>query len=765
MDRPLPAPRARTPQASFAARVFGYDVFISFALGGPPRGSQGYASDLARRLRERDLTVFFSEDEAPPGSPLSDTLAHALRRSRLLVVIVNRGTLEAPNWVRTEVEAFRTGGGGRPVIPVCLDSSIRDEALSRAVQPWLQHAGHIWLDEDPGSAARGLASDALVTRLLTAPHRVRANARWRAVVAGAVSGLGLLAALAAWQAVVATRERDRVAALRDQALSRQLAAQSAATIVRDPSLALLLAAQARAVARTPAADGALLGALLSLPVSRLAQHDAAFSAMAARPGGGPLILSDARGAVLQAELDRPGMTTLVPPREGINLYGAIDAIAFSPDGRRWAYAGSSREIVVREGDHRDAFPDGDRIGETTVNFVTGLAFSPDGRSLASASTFRALRLRDLDAGTSRLLLRAPVDLAAAAFSPDGRWIAVGGDEGFLRAVPVAPGASAPALASSANGTVVALAFGADGRTLFAASLGGRVQAFDTHDERLLWSQDAPEQGSLERMAVSADGHFIATGHGNGAVLLWSWSREHGAWRWQVLLRHAGRVAGLAFAADGRRLVSVGQDGRLVVTLPVDQGRWQRRAGVAPPAAVATRPADVRGVRSPDGRWVAWEGTAAPAPAPFALNLSGLASTALPRLTLARAADGRVVVDGAELPAERGDAVTAGPVFSADSGQIAVQVDQRLLFWDVPAAAPLDAALALPPDARLGGAAASGRGWTADVPGARDGGFVFDADPAHWSASACALAQRPWTPAQWRRYVGDDRPFEPACGAR
>lgn len=83
------------PKRSFASRLFGYDVFLSFALGPPPRGTQSYASDLARRLREREFSVFFSEDEMPPGEVLDEVQIRFARRvaaeelPRRVVVLVD----------------------------------------------------------------------------------------------------------------------------------------------------------------------------------------------------------------------------------------------------------------------------------------------------------------------------------------------------------------------------------------------------------------------------------------------------------------------------------------------------------------------------------------------------------------------------------------------------------------------------------------------------------------------------------------------------
>src|SRR5438067_8572702 len=97
-----------------AAVLFGHDFFISFTLGPSPRGTQSYASDLARRLRERDYTVFFSEDEAPPGAELNGTLKRALQRARVLVVVLNDARVDRLQMDSGGGQIFRAHHRKRP---------------------------------------------------------------------------------------------------------------------------------------------------------------------------------------------------------------------------------------------------------------------------------------------------------------------------------------------------------------------------------------------------------------------------------------------------------------------------------------------------------------------------------------------------------------------------------------------------------------------------------------------------------------------------
>jgi sulfur carrier protein ThiS len=176
-------------------RIFGYDFFISFKLGPPPIGAQSYASDLARRLRELDFTVFYSEEEAPPGARLDTTLLKALHRSRILVVVANEGSLVQSQWVRKEVEEFRRKHPKRSIITINVDRAIENYGTQAKVSDWLNHDDKIWLDETKQAVEEGIASSQLVKRLVIAPNFIRSNTRLRWSILAIIL---MLIGLASW---------------------------------------------------------------------------------------------------------------------------------------------------------------------------------------------------------------------------------------------------------------------------------------------------------------------------------------------------------------------------------------------------------------------------------------------------------------------------------------------------------------------------------------------------------------------------------------
>lgn len=612
---------------------------------------------------------------------------------------------------------------------------------------------------------------------------VRQQRRTRQMAAAAVASIAVAAVVATWQAIEATRQRDRAESLRVQTLSRQIAAQSSALLVSNPRLALQLAAESRAVADTAESHSALLGLMAALPVSRLQQHDSAWVALGTHAASGQWLMADLRGGVYRSAVDREALQTVIAPKEGLNLFNSIQALAFSPDGKSWAYGGTGGLLGVRADGKTYGLDAGDKVGEMNpALMILGLAFSTDGSQLATASTSGQILLHDWRAGRSRVLGRLPRDAAALAFSPDGRWLAAGGDGGVIASLVVQAGATPPRFAAEARNTVQTLVFDDTGRHLFAASYGGRIEVFDAASGQRLQAMDTAQFGAIERMAVSGDGRFVATGLTSGHVLLWQRPADGGAWPHRVLLRHAAAVTGLAFQADGRRLLSVGADGRLMLSLPVDQGRWTRRPGDGP-----ALPDPLKGdeATSPDGRWIARaEGPRSAGFFKGMIDMGGISLVATPRLTLLHAKDRSVAVESGWLPTAPGEQSNGKPVFTADSSMVVLQVGDRVVLWDIGQSRAWDAALPLPPGTTLalapdvsGGApgveslpqlaARPGvAGWAhitnAPDSGAQTGYFDFVLDPKTWAVAACSLAAGPLSEADWRRYFGNDRPYAPVC---
>lgn len=194
---------------TLASRLFGFDVFVSFALGPAPRGTHSYASSLVRQLREHGLTVFFSEDVAAPGSTLEHTIHNALKRSRTLLVVCNEGTLLEPRWVRTEVQYFREHNPKRPVVPLSINSAVPN-AFDRSLEiGWLCTKKTIWIDEIVETDSESRVSPNTLLRSVLSSASVRVSRRWTIVKSAVTIALATTAVLATGAAVLAEARRVR----------------------------------------------------------------------------------------------------------------------------------------------------------------------------------------------------------------------------------------------------------------------------------------------------------------------------------------------------------------------------------------------------------------------------------------------------------------------------------------------------------------------------------------------------------------------------
>jgi WD40 repeat protein len=172
------------------------------------------------------------------------------------------------------------------------------------------------------------------------------------------------------------------------------------------------------------------------------------------------------------ELDR-----LALPLEGVRV------LAFRPNDGLLAAAGDGPEIALVE-------PSTGRVRHTLRHaagqledlprrMVQALAFSPDGRRLLSAGRDRLLRLWDVHTGVLvREMAGHTGEVFAAVFHPDGQRIASGGRDRVVRIWDAERGEELVRLPGHTN-YIFSLAFSPDGATLVSGSGDSTVRLWET----------------------------------------------------------------------------------------------------------------------------------------------------------------------------------------------------------------------------------------------------------------------------------------------
>jgi WD40 repeat protein len=238
--------------------------------------------------------------------------------------------------------------------------------------------------------------------------------------------------------------------------------------------------------------------------------------------------------------------------------GTVNAVAWSPDGKRLASAGDNGIVQIWDATSgADVLP---YSGHTSG--VGAVAWSPDGQYIASGGSDKTVQVWEASTGhkitTSTGHTGSFKVVNAVAWSPNGKYLASAGEEGLVLVQEALTGRLIYTykghIGQYGGSPVNAVAWSPDGTRIASASSDSTVQVWDATTGSHVFTYKSHSSYVLA-VAWSPDGTRLASGSADQTVQVWS-PPATGTLDYSG---HTGWVYSVAWSSDGQHLASGSAD--------------------------------------------------------------------------------------------------------------------------------------------------------------------------------------------------------------
>jgi WD40 repeat protein len=487
--------------------------------------------------------------------------------------------------------------------------------------------------------------------------------------------------------------------------------------------------------------------------------------------GSALVTTTGPGDLREWNMNTGELLNQGTPFPRITQEGWIRGLAFAPDG---GVLVPGEGYAVYEYYFSESYSD---ILIQHTSATRDIAYSPDGLRAASAGEDWLIGYYNPGYNTTMNLSghRGPVN--SVAFSTDSKWLVSGGEDGKILVwnalFPYIVHSLISPAAQGRRWNVEGMVFSPDSKVLATSNWDNSIRFWDV-EKGVILNEFYPNQGTLGVISMSPDGKKVAFSAGAGPHRVWD---TQGNVLMTLDIPADSGVYGTGFSPDGKWLATDKDAGKTVCWWGlVGQGNI---CEPIPGDRIATRfeflPDGKTMATASDTEVLLWDMTVTP-PKPRVL---GVANGFIFGLAISRdgkwlaAGDGNFTVRLWNLETENPEPLimhnsgrfARSVAFSAD-GKLLVSAneDWRVRWWDVESGEPLIAPLQVGHD-RLDSAAFSPDGRYMVIGGFDSTIDLWPGNDQIWEETACEVANRNLTRAEYAHYVNPDPAAYAAVYAR